>query len=303
MKKFLLKVILLFGLVAVVDVLSGFAYGYLRGHAKGGSTEKSEYIASKANEEIIIMGSSRATHHYNPSVISDSVGMSCYNCGEKGNGIVLAYGRYKMLTSRYKPRLIVFEITPGFDYYEWDPYSKYLGHLRPYYNRAGIKEIFQDFDDELSCIRMQSSLYQNNTRLVQDVIDNIVYRDNHNGFAPLAGQLKSSKVEMKEREYVIDSLKLDYVDRFLREVKKDGVPIVMTISPVYCDAEGAEMYSEAVRLCKKYDIQLIDYRHYDPISTNPEYFVDGVHLNEKGANLYSSLIAKDIKKVIDSNNK
>jgi len=298
MKRYILKVILFFVIVAIIDVLSGFAFGYLRGHAKGGSTEKQEYIANKMNEDIIIMGSSRATHHYNPAILEDSLGLSCFNCGEKGNGIILAYGRYKMISSRYKPHLIVYEITPGFDYYEWDPYSKYLGYLRPYYNKHGIKDVFLDFDDSFSSLRLQSNLYQNNTRLIQNIIDNIVYRDNLKGFSPLSGELKSSKVEIKQREYIIDSLKLYYVEKFCQEVKSDRVPIVMIISPVYRNAESAEMYNEAVRICKKYNIPLMDYRDYSPISNNHTLFVDGVHMNEKGANLYTSLIANDLKKVV-----
>lgn len=54
-----------------------------------------EYIANKATDDIIILGSSSATHHYVLQIIEDSLGLSCYNCGEEGNGVVLAYGRLK----------------------------------------------------------------------------------------------------------------------------------------------------------------------------------------------------------------
>ena len=115
MKKFLLKVVLFLACVVIMDLVFGYGFSWLRSHAKGGSTANCEYIANRVEEDIIILGSSRATHHYIPQIIEDSLGMSCYNCGEEGNGVILAYGRLKMLTNRYKPQLILYEITSGYD--------------------------------------------------------------------------------------------------------------------------------------------------------------------------------------------
>lgn len=298
MKKFLLKTSLFFAFFIAVDVIAGFGFGFLRSHAKGGSTANNEYIANSAKEDIIILGSSRATHHYNPEILSDSLSLSSYNCGEEGNGVVLAYGRFQMLIERYSPRLIIYEVTPGFDYYEWDPYTKYLGYLRPYYNKKGIKEIFDDYDDELSSIKMMSSMYQNNSRLLQCVIDNITYRDNQKGFSPLYGEMKSTK-KSKERRYVLDSLKLNYVRKLCMDVKKHKIPFVMAISPVYCNAESKELYAEAVKICNEYNILLLDYRNYKQISTDVSLFQDPVHMNKKGADLYTSLIANDVRNLIE----
>ncbi len=130
MKRFLLKVLLFFACVVVMDNVLGYGFSWLRVNAKGGSTANCEYIANRANEDIIILGSSRAAHHYVPKIIEDSLGMSCYNCGEEGNGVILAYGRLKMLTNRYKPKLIMYEITPGYDYGTIEPNTKFLGYLR-----------------------------------------------------------------------------------------------------------------------------------------------------------------------------
>ena len=298
MKKFLLKVLLFFAIVVLVDVLSEFGFSYLRGHAKGGSTANNEYIANKSSEDIIILGSSRATHHYNPQILSDSLGLSCYNCGEEGNGVILAYGRYKMITSRYKPKLIIYEVTPGFDYYQWDSYNKYLGYLRPYYNNTGIKDIFEDFDDELSFIKMRSSMYQNNSRLLQDIVDNITFRDNKKGYSPLYGELKIPS-DSKIRSYILDSLKLSYLHRLCVEANKDHIPFVMAVSPVYCNAESSELYREAFKISKKYGIPLLDYRDYPQISNDASLFQDPVHMNEKGADLYTSLIANNVRQVVE----
>ena len=296
MKKFLLKVILFFAILVCVDFISGYFFDFLHRHAKGGSTAQNEYIANGMKDEVVIFGSSRSVHHYNPYILADSLGVSVYNCGEKGNGAILSYGRFKMMTSRYKPQLIVYEVTPGYDYFVWDPYKKYLGNLRQYYDKPGIKEIFNTFDDDLSPIRMQSRMYRNNSRLIQEVFDNLVYRDNNRGYMPLYGSIYDPNAGGNvKREYVIDTLKLQCMETLFKEIQADNIPIVMAISPVYRNAEGPEMYEEAYRISKEYNIPVVDYRDFEPISSDSSYFQDGVHMNTKGAELFSSLIASDLK--------
>ena len=84
MKKFLVKVVLFFVIAAVLDVIFGWGFDLLRGKARGGQTHKNEYIANDCVDDILILGSSKADHHYVPSVFEDSLGLSCYNAGEMG---------------------------------------------------------------------------------------------------------------------------------------------------------------------------------------------------------------------------
>lgn len=298
MKKFVCKILLFLALMVVVDATSGKVFEYLRAHAKGGSTANNEYISNRATEDVIIMGSSRATHHYNPDIISNSLGLSCYNCGEEGNGIVLAYGRFKMLTGRYKPRLIIYEVMPGYDYYQQEPNSKYLGYLRPYYNKQGLRELFDDFDDGLSSLKMQSYLYQNNSRLLQNVVDNVITRDNNKGFSVLYGHLDTTRLRIgpeMENKMLLDTLKINYMKKLCKEAKEKGIPFVMAISPVYKNAEKPNVYFEAERICREMSVPLIDYRDYRPISEDPSCFQDKIHMNSKGANAYTFAVVDKLK--------
>lgn len=103
MKKFLLKVGFFFLALIIVDRALGMVFAYMGEHAKGGYVGHHVYVTDKTNEDILIFGSSRAIHHYNPQIISDSLGMTCYNCGQNGNGIVLFYGMWQMIKERYQP--------------------------------------------------------------------------------------------------------------------------------------------------------------------------------------------------------
>ena len=295
MKKFLLKVLLFFALVVVMDFAFGFSW--LRGHAKGGGTANREYIANRCEDDIIILGSSRATHHYIPKIIEDSLGLSCYNCGEEGNGIVLAYGRLKMLTERYKPKLILYEITPGYDYGTSEPNNRYLGYLRPYYDKDGIREIFDDFDDELSCLKMKSKMYQNSSNLLPYITNNLVYKDTRKGYEPLYGEMEAPKEQSAKivNPMEIDSLKLSYLEKMIQLCQNMDIPLVFIVSPWYKYDEGVEKFTPAFEVCKGYEIPMYNMINEPSICNSYELFHDANHLNDKGASKYTQSILPIIR--------
>lgn len=296
MKKFLLKVLIFFACVVVMDFLFGFGFSWLRSHATGGSTANCDYIANRAKDDIIILGSSRATHHYIPQIIEDSLGMSCYNCGEEGNGIVLAYGRYKMLTNRYKPKLVIYEITPEYDYGTKDSNKKYLGYLRPYYAMEGIKMLFDDFDDELSPLKMMSKMYQNTAKLLPNIVDNMIYRENMKGYSPLYGKInvKTIKNSVGTKKQEIDSLKLKYVEKIIIDAKSKNIPIVFVISPKYGEISNLSRYEPAISLCNNYGIQCYNFINQRSIADNAEFFQDNEHMNNQGAIAYTQMLVKEV---------
>jgi hypothetical protein len=301
MKKFILKVLLFFICVAMMDMVFGLFFSFLRAHAKGGSTANCEYIANRANDDIIILGSSRATHHYVPQIIEDSLGLSCYNCGEEGNGIVLAYGRLKMLTNRYNPKLVIYEITPGYDYGTTEPNSKYLGYLRAYYCKDGISEVFGDFDDELSSIKMISKMYQNTSRLIPDIFDNLFYRDNNKGYEPLTGELDLSGFSdtSNRRPLAVDSLKLSYLQKLIELCQCKNIPLVFMISPWYNKIRNSTTdYEPAIKLCQFYSIPVYNAINDADFYQYPELFQDVSHLNYVGSELYTKSVISLIKNYI-----
>ncbi|MCD8290157.1 MAG: hypothetical protein LUC91_01490 [Prevotella sp.] len=136
MKRFFIRLGILALLVIICDFAIGFIGGKLVENAKGGDTKRKYSIANNTNEEFLIFGSSRAIHHYDAEILEDTIGMSVHNCGFQGNGIICAYGFYKMITERYYPKVMVYEITPSFDYLVGDNH-KYLGELH-YFYKGGV---------------------------------------------------------------------------------------------------------------------------------------------------------------------
>lgn len=301
MAKFIQKVLLFFALIAIIDFACGFGFNYLKSHAKGGDTQKNYYISEQCCDDILILGSSRAARHYDPQVLEDSLGLSCYNCGEPGCGIITAYARYVMIESRHKPKLVVYEVSPNFDYFKTDDYSKYLGKIKQYADVPTVKRLFIDLGDEFERMRLLSNMYKNNSCIVHNIMDNLVTSNDTRGFKPLRGNLKKIE-ELRqdpEKSRIIDTIKFSYVNQLVEQLQAENVPICFMASPLFINQTAASQldwdYEPLVNFCQQHNVPFINHIYLEGISDNPEFFHDLDHLNNKGAAAYTKAVCAELK--------
>ena len=291
MKRFILRLVIFAACLVAVDLLTGGVFPRLVDAAKGGDNWRNNYICNETSEDILIFGSSRAIHHYNPAIISDSTGLSCYNCGQDGNGIILNYGRLQMIEQRYVPKLIIYDITPSFDILTGDDNHKYLSWLRAYYDSPGIPEIFESVD-KAEKYKMISNMYRYNSRFVQIVSDCVrpLQSSGLNGYRPLEGEMDMMKVRGNDSEdaehisYQYDSLKLYYWDKLFRLAS--NTKLILVISPLWYGM-SPEQYAPLQKACEEYGLVLINFADNPKYLQNPEYYKDGMHLNAKGADEFT----------------
>lgn len=300
MKQFLIKIILFFAIVVVVDIAYGMVCDYLCDHTKGGFSGNVHYICEQCNEDIIMMGSSRMKHHYVPKVFEDSLGLSCYNAGIDGNGIILNYGFLEMILQRYTPKLIIYDVT-SFDMYQ-DDNTKYLSNLRRYYKNQNIKKIFYDVDKSEQW-KMCSNLYRYNSSLLGLLGDN---------YHPLQsfdkGYWPTDKVMDYEPEYPdknkvknVDSLKLAYIENFIALVNEHQVPIVFVASPTWFGEILGDENAPVKAVCEKKGVLFIDNYYDEQLCSDKEYWGDATHLNDKGARIFSKALVKEIQMLMGNN--
>lgn len=108
MKSFLGKVILLLVILICIDMIAGVVLDYVYQNAKGGMVFRDNFICNKLQTDVLLCGSSRCVHHYNPQIITDSIGLSCYNSGLDANGIILSYGRLLLTKRQMSPKLVIY---------------------------------------------------------------------------------------------------------------------------------------------------------------------------------------------------
>ena len=296
MKKFILKIVVLFAIIVVIDIAFGRVMNYVVNHIEVGGQGRDNYICNQSEDDILIFGSSRAVHHYNAQMIEDSLEMSCYNCGEDGNGIILNYGRLMMIKERKTPRIIICDINPPFDLFKNDNH-KYLGWLKARYDRNGISDIFYSID-RTEKYKMMSQMYRYNSKFLQNIFvyfTSVSYDGGIKGYRPVNEEFDPMKVvENNDQnvDYTFDPIKISYIEQFIDLTKEAKVYFV--VSPVWYGMDTNTL-KPIKDICEKRNIPLIDYSNSSKYVHNNLYFKDGMHLNAIGADEFSRDIINSIK--------
>ena len=288
MKRFLIQLAAFFAIVIVVDVACGFAFRKVELKAKGGFTYRDNYICDKLETDVLVSGSSRCVRHYNPQIISDSLGLSCYNSGQMGNGIILNYGRFRMVEERKKPQIIIYDLHPEFDLLVGDDNHRYLTWLKSHYEREGIADIFESID-KTEKYKMQSRMYRYNSRWVEIMMDFVhpISEAREDGFSPLVGELDKTKVHEEtdaKRDYIFDDLKIGYLNKLIVESK--GAKLYIVVSPIWYGMDSLQ-FAPVKQICQERGVPFIDFSNDPKYVHHDEYFRDGNHMNERGADEFT----------------
>lgn len=296
MKKFIINILIFFGIVAVVDVTVGKVFWYLQSSKAGGRTGAEYYACKESNEDIIIMGSSRASHHYVPNLFEDSLGMTCINAGQDGNGIIMQYGRWKMISERYSPKLIIYDITSFYDLDENDNMI-YIDRLKPFCSDKMVKNYVSSIFP-LERVKLNSQLYRYNYKFLEMTFDCLKGKgDGNRGYFPLYGQIRREAISKTKnwKSITIDNQKVHFLEQLAKECNEKDTKLVFVVSPTFNRISNFDEYLVPVQeIADKYGVQFFSY--YDSeFSSHQELFKDSQHLNDEGAKAYTSEIISRIK--------
>lgn len=299
MKSFLLKILFFFSVVAIVDFSFGKGCDYMTDHAKGGATKQLIDLCKKDQYDVLIMGSSKAHHNYKPQAFMDSLGMSCYNAGYDGNGIILAYGILSMIDDDRLPKLIIYDVKQQFDFslYSGDgDYTRYYKKLKTFYREPVVNEIIRSISRK-DLFKMHSGLFRYNGELLHvssGFLRGSVFDYNY-GYEPLIGMLTDDAPQEKDYSNQIDSLKCSYFRKFIELTKIKKIETVVVFSPEY-NSPFSDDFKFIRELCESYGVKVID--HFDSSSFhNKQLFYDHCHLNKQGAEMFTDIIINDIKQL------
>lgn len=290
MKKFLLGILAFFLAVAAIDVVTGFVGDYVRGHAKGGDTDKMYYISSRMRDSVVVMGSSRAGHHYNPRVLADTLGVPCYNAGIDGNGIVLMYGLFCLMTERYTPQTIIYEVTPEFDIAPNDN-VRYIDRLKPYAGHPEVRALLGEVNaaEPVKCL---SGMYRYNKRIVNMLSDNVrPQKQYERGYEPFHDTMRVVPDDAAFRANDgVDSLKLKYLDLLAKRCRQKGIDLIFVASPMW-HGLGEEALEPARRVAAANGVPFVSFYADSAFVDNAGYYKDSYHLNDTGATEFTRRLA------------
>lgn len=299
MKKYIFYIVLFFAAVVAVDLIYGRVANYMVTHAKGGETKKLVDLCENDHYDMLIMGSSKAHHNYIPQVFRDSLGMSCYNAGYDGNGIILAYGILSLIDDERLPKVIVYDAKQQFDIYQYSgdgDHTRYYQKLKTFYGNPAVDEVIGNIS-EYDVLKLHSSLYRTNGNLVSMLLGFLrdSPKDKNYGYIPAIGFLTEDNEQEKDYTDNIDSLKIEYFKRFVELTKERNIELIAVFSPEY-NTPFADDFKPIREICSKEGVAVLDYFE-DPSFQKIELFKDHCHLNEDGAKLFSEMIVADIQKI------
>lgn len=281
--------------------LGGFVYNKLYFSEKSKSQDRLIHSAIGTNEDILIFGSSRAYHHYNPEVFEKELGLSCFNVGYGGQNIYYHLALLKSAVERHKPRVVILDLI----YIDYEKTSEQhdkekLGVLLPFVHQSKVlKEtvLMRGYGEN---IKLLSSIYPFNSKQLYMLRNNLTSsRSDVKGYVGLDREW-DKPIEVKEIQQVdIDENKMKAIDDFVEICKKNGVKIFVCVSPHYVDFKGKTGYNVLAKILKnKHQLELINFENQPSFLSNSKLFSDPFHLNKYGAEIYSNEISKVLKKSI-----
>jgi hypothetical protein len=301
MKRFIVNILVFFAIVAAMDFGIGLVGDYMQSHSKGGPSKRINDLLINDEHNVLILGSSRAFHHYDTPFLSDTLGIDVYNAGYDGNGIILADGILQMVLERYKPSLIVYDVEPAFDIEEYindKGNVRYISHLKPYYKHTCISSIIRDISYEEWC-KVHSGMLRYNTNIVPLTIDIFEDRGVENkGFSPIDGEMKADPVYTLDEDNPIsvNSVKIRYFNDLIDICKDKKIKLIMIASPRY-GSKSMESIEIAKGICEEKGIQFIDYYNDDSFMHHKEWFKEPMHLNRIGARQFSRQLVEIFQKI------
>lgn len=298
MRKFIFKLFLFLGLVIIIDFVLGQFFDTVYANVQKGDYGRNNYICTKVDRDCLIFGSSRATHHFSPQLIQEKTGMTCYNCGDDGMGIVSMYGRYQLIRQRCIPKVIIYDVVAGFDILK-DDKTKYIGNLRYYLDNEQINNLVTSVDNTEQYKNWMRT-YKYNSRFVDITVQYLSAATTtaaEYDYAPLYGFMTYDVEEQTVKECNVDNFKMSLFEDLIKTCQEDGTKIIFTISPWYNGTDDSE-YASLLNLCQQYSVPVLNYFKDAEFVTSKHLFKDSSHLNDEGATLLCHKVCEKINSII-----
>ena len=280
------------------DFAIGNVYDGLYFSEKSRQNDRLIHSVLETNEDILIFGSSRALHHYNPQIIEDSLGMSCYNVASGGQNIYFHVALLESALERYTPKIAIlelmsidFEQTPP----QWD--TEKLGVLLPFSEKSEAAKNAVLRKGEIENFKLLSSVYPFNSLQYSMLRNNLFPFNNHKkGFMPIKRTWGKPLNEKDNTHRLVDIDKLAVLHRFVEICKKNDIMFFIHVSPHFAKMKHKSVYTDvSKKLFDMYGIKVINFESDSLFLKHPEYFADPYHLNKNGAGIYTSIVANIIK--------
>ena len=302
---FAVKLLFFIFLFFVIDFFAGSLLKYYYYTQDSGALYHTTYAIEKSSEDLLIFGTSKANHSYNPELFQNRLGYSTYNVGRDGGSIFYDYALLKSILKRYSPKIIILDVSWEFEAKQ-EAYDR-LSMLLPYYKLHPEIRPIVEYKSDYEKFKLLSSVYPYNSMLFKILAGNAEFNKLRNkdlkGYVPLSKTWNEKIITHEIPDYMIDSNKVNFFNSFIQDCRQANVKLYVVVSPDFMKLTQVEKSNHLAReITTKNRIDFIDYSCDTVFLNNAKYFADPTHLNENGATLFTNLLIdkleKDIKPIV-----
>ena len=295
------KVLFLFGAIVFLLILSDYMFGsmvntYRDQHGLQGDYLPIEHVINDCADDVLVVGSSLALTSLKPSIVEDSLGVSCYNAGANDQTMIYYHTVLNSILNRYTPKMVLLALRPT-DLLGED--IRRYNILVPYYRRGyeEIDSVLESRNDKAKYL-LRSNLYRYNTIWFRILLYHFMGNrtESDKGFIAHDKPLYPPCLKTSEENPEISENKLALFNDIVSRCKERNISLVVYFPPMYIQyKEKTSTVKMVEAICKEHDIQCF-YDTQDAVFMNhPEWFYDNNHLDYDGAVYYTKSFVHRLK--------
>ena len=236
--------------------------------------------------DVLVLGSSRANHHYVSSMFKDSLGLTCYNAGRDGHDILYATMVLRSFLERCTPKLVITDLNNSMMDGSWIKSNK---DMTCFYGASEAvteildKDVLKGFDH----IKMWSNLYRYNNTLEWIATAYLSNWGEGDGYFPMPVTNNGmTKTVGKDYSFQPHPKCLEYLDNIVRTCQEKNIKLILCVSPsLSYSMHGMNDWMKAYG--KQQHVQTLDFTGDTTYVDHPNLFFDATHLNDKGARIFT----------------
>ena len=296
MKKALYITLITLGIIVGCDLMIGAVSKKLVIAAPDAGLNQTNTAQALFNKkaDVLVLGSSRANHHYVSSMFKDSLGLTCYNAGRDGHDILYATMVLRSFLERCTPKLVITDLNNSMMDGSWIKSNKDMSCFYGASKAVTVildKDVLKGFDH----IKMWSNLYRYNNTLEWIATAYLSNWGEGDGYFPMPVTNNGmTKVVGKDYQFNPHSKCLAYLDDIVKICNEKNIRLILTVSPsLSYSKHGTNDWMKAYG--EQQHVQTLDFTGDTTYVDHPHLFFDATHLNDRGAKKFTGKFVTELQ--------
>lgn len=300
MRRFVLELFLVLFCFICFDLLIGYLGSYLTVKEPISDTDVEKVALFDAEADIIILGSSRANHHYDPKILSETFNLTVYNAGRDGKDILYSYCVLSSMIERHVPQFVILDLGYGQLDGRWQ--ERFNSNLRFYNLIPSVKEVSDNIFPLKEKWKLFMNTYRYNGQLLSMINAYMSPTSISDGYLPLNGVFDGDFNEENLRENSQEVRMPSYYDTILKRMielcRRNKVELFVVYSPcIINNYQNIPHFLE--EYCRSNGLVYFNYDNIDKYSSF-ELYKDEYHMNQYGASVFTKDLCDDISLYLEN---